>query len=66
MCLTYVAHAHFVTEAGEKSKPGLINFMGPGGSGPRPAYGAEGRWPRAEKNKYPQASKRKIKVTTWW
>ena len=46
MCLINVAHEHLITQAGKKSKPALINFMGPG---------AEGRHmgPRAEKNKYP-------------
>ena len=39
MCLTYVAHEHFVTQTGKKSKPALINFMGPGRQ--ETTYGAE-------------------------
>ena len=43
MCLIDVAHEHFITQTGKKSKPALINFMGPGAEsrymGPR----ADGR-----------------------
>ena len=35
MCLINVAHECFITQAGKKSKPALINFMGQGGWGPR-------------------------------
>ena len=67
MCLINVAHEHFVTEAGKKSKPALENFMGRGSGGLRANIWGIG--PTAEKNKYPppQASKLKIKVITrWW
>ena len=37
MCLINVAHEHLTTQTGKKSKPALVNVMGPG----------------AEKNKYP-------------
>ena len=43
MCLINVAHECFITQAGKKSKPALINFMGLGAG--------------VKKNKYPQASK---------
>ena len=46
MCLINVAHEHFITQAGKKSKPTLINFMGPRAD-------TWGRAPKAEKNKYP-------------
>ena len=52
MCLTNVAHKRFITQARKKSKAALMNVIGPG--------------PGAEKNEYRQASKLKIKVTTWW
>ena len=67
MCLINVAHEHFVTQAGKKSKPALENFMGTGSGGLRANIWGIG--PTAEKNKYPpppQASKLKIKVTTRW
>ena len=35
MCLINVAHEHFITQTGKKSKPALINFMGPEAKGPR-------------------------------
>ena len=38
-----VAHEHLIIQTDKKSKPALINFMGPGAEGPR-----------AEKNKYPE------------
>ena len=39
MCLINVAHEHLTTQTDKKSKPALINVMGPGAKGPR----AEGR-----------------------
>ena len=33
MGLTNVAHEHFITQAGKKSKPALKNFIGPRGQG---------------------------------
>ena len=39
MCLINAAHEHLTTQTGKKSKPALINVIGPG---------AEGRGPRAE------------------
>ena len=42
MCLINVAHEHLTTQTGKKSKPALVNVMGPGAEGPR------GRGPRAE------------------
>ena len=36
MCLINVAHEHFVTQTGKKSKPALINFIQPGRRGRRP------------------------------
>ena len=33
MCLINVAHECFITQAGKKSKPALINFMGLGAGG---------------------------------
>ena len=33
MCLINFAHEHFITQTGKKSKPALINFMGPGERG---------------------------------
>ena len=39
MCLINVAHEHLITQTGKKSKPALINFMGPGAKGLR----ADGR-----------------------
>ena len=46
MCLINVAHEHLTTQTGKKSKPALINVIGPGAEGPK----AEGRHmgPRAE------------------
>ena len=46
MCLINIVHEHLITQTGKKSKPALINFVGPGAEGPR----AEGRniGPRAE------------------
>ena len=35
MCLINVAHEHLKKQTGKKSKPALINFMGPGAEGPR-------------------------------
>ena len=50
MCLINVAHEHFITQAGKKSKPALKNFMGQGGRGePRPNIWGQGTM--AEKNK---------------
>ena len=43
MCLINFAHEHFITQTGKKSKPALINFMGPAEQ--------EAEEPRAEKNK---------------
>ena len=39
MCLINVVHEHFISQIGKKSKPELINFMGPWaeGRGPRKA-----------------------------
>ena len=34
MCLINVAHECSITQAGKKTKPALINFMGPRGLGP--------------------------------
>ena len=51
MCLINVAHEHFITQAGKKSKPALQNFMRPEGRGPRADMWGLG--PRSEKNKYP-------------
>ena len=31
MCLINVAHGHFITQAGRKSKPALKSLMGVGG-----------------------------------
>ena len=59
MRLTFVAHEHFVTQTGKKSKPAL---MGLGDRGPRPAYGAEGRWSRAEKKNTPNQANLKPKL----
>ena len=42
MCLINVAHEHLTAQTGKKSKPALINVIGPGAEGPR------GRRPRAE------------------
>ena len=42
MCLINVAHEHLIAQTDKKSKPALINFMGPGAEGPR----AEGRGSR--------------------
>ena len=56
MHLTNAAHEHFTTQTGKKSKTALKNFMGPGSraaEGRGLTYGAEGRVPSAEKNKYP-------------
>ena len=33
MCLINVAHEHLITQTGKKSKPALINFIGPGAEG---------------------------------
>ena len=44
MCLINVAHEHLITQKGKKSKPALINFMGPGAEGPR-AEGQEKQIP---------------------
>ena len=33
LCLINVAHEHFITQTGKKSKPALINFMRPGPEG---------------------------------
>ena len=49
MCLINVAHEHLITQTGKKSKPALINFMGPGAEGAEgrgPTYRTEGRGPR--------------------
>ena len=46
MCLINVAHEHFITQTGKKSKPALINFMGLGAEGREPTYGAECQGPR--------------------
>ena len=35
MCLINVAHEHLTTQTGKKSKPALVNAMGPGAEGPR-------------------------------
>ena len=35
MCLTNVTHKHLTTQTGKKSKPALINVIGPGAEGPR-------------------------------
>ena len=46
MCLINVAHEHLTTQTGKKSKPALINVIGPAAEEPRgrgPTYGAEGR-----------------------
>ena len=51
MCLINVAHEHFVTQAGKKSKPALENFMGRGCGGLRANIWGIG--PTAEKNKSP-------------
>ena len=51
MCLINVAHEHLITQTGKKSKPALINVMGPGTEGPRAHIW--GRGLRAEKKKYP-------------
>ena len=61
MCLINVAHEHFITDASKMSEPSLANIMGPWGRGPK----SKGLESRARKSKYPQASKLKIKVTTW-
>ena len=56
MCLINVAHEHLTTQTGKKSKPALINVIGPGAEGRLGAGGRGptwGRGPRAEKNKYP-------------
>ena len=60
MCLTYVAHEHFVTQTGKKSKPALINFMGLGGQ--ETTYGAEIRWSRATKTNTPKQANLKSKL----
>ena len=63
--LINVVREHFITQAGKKSKPALTNFVGPGKSGGRElTYRTQGWGPR--KTNTPQASKLKIKVTTWW
>ena len=49
MCLINAAHEHFITKTGKKSKPALINFMGPEGGG----AGGRHMGPGPEKNKYP-------------
>ena len=51
MCLINVAHVHFITQAGQKSKPALKNFMGKGAGGLRANMWGVG--PTTEKNKYP-------------
>ena len=33
MCLINVAHEHFITQTGKKSKLAFINFIGPGAEG---------------------------------
>ena len=33
MCLINVSLERFITKAGKKAKPALINFMGPGAEG---------------------------------
>ena len=33
MCLINVAHEHFITQTGKKSKPALINSLGPRAEG---------------------------------
>ena len=46
MCLINVAHEHLTTQTGKKSKPALVNVMGPGGRGAEGRHmgpGAEGR-----------------------
>ena len=51
MCLINVAHGHFITQAGRKSKPALKSLMGVGGA-ESPRANIWGLGPRAEKNKY--------------
>ena len=46
MCLINVAHEHLTIQTGKKSKPALINVIGPGAEGRRPTHRAEGRGPR--------------------
>ena len=50
MCLINVAHEHFITQAGRKSKPALKSLMELGGDSPRANVWGLGQ--RAEKNKY--------------
>ena len=51
MCLINFAHEHFITQTGKKSKPALINFMGPGERGAEePRTGIWGRGPRKTNN----------------
>ena len=50
MGLTNVAHEHFITQAGKKSKPALKKFMGRGPWGLRANMWGLGT--TAEKNKY--------------
>ena len=35
MCLINLAHEHFITQTGKKSKPAFINIMGSGAERPR-------------------------------
>ena len=51
MCLINVAHEHFITQAGKKSKPALQNFMRREGRGPRADIWSLG--PRSEKKQTP-------------
>ena len=53
MCLINVAHKHFITQTGKKSKIALINFMEPGARGTEPGANIWGLGSRAKKNKYP-------------
>ena len=51
MCLINVAHEHFITKAGKKSKPALKNFMEQGGRG-GPRANIWGQGPTSEENEY--------------
>ena len=64
MCLINVVHEHFITQKGKNQNQDLKILGGRGLGGMRTNIWGLG--PTAEKNKYPQASKLKTKVTTWW